>query len=129
MFAFALRAFRSSFVCLYQAENTYIIMALTGYRLHLNRLGYPTSSSSIRTIKFPLSNDYDKTNKRWMSYELEKLLATNIKQDYEKLYGSFNLTTYVNNSSRYSLKDLWLDYLKVGAIMKHTEAKLFMDLI
>ena len=104
---------------------------LAGYRLHLKRLGFPNAGKSIRTIKYPLG-DYDKTAQKIRFTEKEERFALKIKQDYETLYGSFNLTSYTelsqSPSEHYSLKDFYLDLLKAGVVMKHSAAKLLEDL-
>ena len=112
-------------------------MALSGYRLHLKRLGFLKSSSSIRTIKYQLGNEYYRDNKSgqllFKRSKQELALRDAIKYDYERLYGDFNLKTYRDNhldaqGGLYSLKEFWLDCLRAGAVMKHNGAKMLQDL-
>ena len=102
---------------------------LLGYRLHLERLKF-SGKKSIRTIKFPLGayEDKGKRKRGVVMGKVEQAFAENIKQDYESLYGPLNLSTYKYNKDIYSLKDFWVDCLRTGAIMKHTESKLLNDL-
>ncbi|MCY4010685.1 MAG: type V CRISPR-associated protein Cas12d [Candidatus Saccharibacteria bacterium] len=106
-------------------------MKLSGYKLHLQRLGFPKPSSSIRTIKYQLGNLRSQHNKRIHSSvrfdrtDLENSLAKKIKHDYEKLYGAFNLTTYLENHCNQvdSIKDFWLDLLRAGVMLRSSRAK------
>ena len=102
---------------------------LAGYRLHLRRLRI-SGQPAIRTIKFPIG-DYHKNNKSKSGISLNEDhldLANRIRSDYEKLYGCFNLTTYTSDSDIYSLKNFYIDCLRMGAVMKHSAAKLVNDL-
>ena len=105
---------------------------LSGYRLHLKRLGFSGSATSTRTIKYQLGNHRYRSEKGKLSFkrsDQENDLRDLIKYDYEKLYGAFNFKTYLDNSGDiYSLKEFWLDLLRAGVIMKHNGRKLLQDL-
>ena len=96
------------------------LKTVAGYRLHLERLRF-SNSSVMRTIKYPLGIYEDK---HIIFNDLSDSLASNIKWDYEALYGAFNLSTYVNSRDIYSLKDFWLDCLKMGMILLPSANKL-----
>ena len=97
-----------------------------GYRLHLRRLKH-TGKESIRTIKFPLGECLKKKNRKMVVSlgEKEKIFAQKVRSDYENLYGPLNFSSYMENKEAYSLKDFWVDCLRAGAVMMHTETKLF----
>ena len=100
---------------------------LKGYRLHLARFKF-SSKQGIRTIKFPLGQ-WDAESEQVLLGEKEQEFCEKIKRDYENLYGPLNLPTYRNIQEKnqkeiYSLKDFWVDSLRAGVILMHTNAKL-----
>ena len=98
---------------------------LTGYRLHNRRFRF-SKKQGIRTVKLPLGV-WDSEQRRVVMREAEKDFAQKIKHDYIKLYGPLNLADYIEGVP-YSYKDFWVDLLRVGAVLKHTEAKMFSDI-
>ena len=101
---------------------------LTGYRLHNRRFRF-SKKQGMRTIKFPLGV-WNSKQKEIVMGDIEKDFAQKIKHDYIKLYGPLNLADYVDNQTRdvYSYKDFWVDLLRAGAVLKHTESKMLNDI-
>ena len=102
----------------------------TGYGLHLKRFEF-SSKQGIWTIKFPLGEWDEKKQQMKPLNEAAQSFAEKIKHDYEMMYGPLNLPTYIKKGDKeeiYSLRDFWVDCLRVGVIMKHNNAKLLKNL-
>ena len=104
---------------------------LAGYRLHLKRFMF-SNKQGIRTIKLPLGEWDASTQQMKPLNGVAQEFANWIKSDYEGMYGPLNLPTYkaIKEEKKdpiYSLRDFWVDCLRVGVIMKHTGAKLLDD--
>jgi len=83
---------------------------ITGYSLHNKRLEY-TGKSSIRSIKYPLIPN------NWQIYHS---FCDDIINDYERINGAVNITTYAKNPKIYSLFDFWIDSLRTGVIFRES---------
>ena len=93
-----------------------------GYKLHRDRFRF-SSKEGIRTIKFPLGV-WNKKEKKVVLDDNAREFGEKVKKDYESLYGPLNITTYQKDKNLYSVKDFWIDCLKSGVIMMHSNAKM-----
>ena len=92
---------------------------MTGYKLHRKRLKY-TGGKAIRTIKYPLVSE----NKNKL-----KEFCDQIREDYNNQVGELNITPMQDKKAPYSLFNLYIDFLRAGAIFHRSKLRLkeFVD--
>ena len=79
-----------------------------GYGLHRKRLSH-ASRMGMRTIKFPVRTENSDLHKK-------------IKHDYVEAFGPLQAIDFTSNKN-YCLVDFYLDSLRAGVIMFHSDAK------
>ncbi|MYE38459.1 MAG: hypothetical protein F4X82_03000 [Candidatus Spechtbacteria bacterium SB0662_bin_43] len=83
----------------------------------------PYDADSKRGKKEKKQEYRERIQNETKSNEFFQDFVQSVRSDYENMYGSLNLKSYMDNSTRYSLKDFWIDSLRAGVTMHHNVAK------
>ena len=101
----------------YKAHQKY--KGMTGYALHRKRLAY-TGGKAIRTIKYPLAPAGDDAE----SAQVFQEFCDGVRSDYTALYGALNVSALQEGRGAYCLFNVYVDFLRAGAIFQPSEAKM-----